>query len=67
MPLMLGWCGRGKERRSSVFDFGLHLIMPDPQLVLVFRCGCVLAPERIDRCALHDEFPIRFELLTRAA
>jgi len=50
-----------------VFDIGLHLIVPYPELMLVFCCGCVLAPERIDRCALHDEFPIRFEILTRAA
>jgi len=50
-----------------VFDFGLHLIVPDPHFVLIFRCGCVLAPERVDRCALHDEYPIRHELPPRAA
>ena len=50
-----------------MFDFGLHLIVPDPHFVLIFRCGCVLAPERVDRCALHDESPIRHELPPRAA
>ena len=49
-----------------MFDFGLHLIVPYPYVALFFRCGCVLAPDRVDRCALHDESPLHYPP-TRAA